>query len=236
MKILFAFFILINCPFAIASKTLVVGVHPGLTFPDYKVVNGKPVGIIPSLINPFAEKEGYKVKYKMVPRKRLDKLITSGEVHIRCLCSKNWISRPGDFHWSKLLFQEESNFVRRVDGKEISQFSDLKGLAVAGILGFIYGPELTAMIEKGEVERSDVINVKNLISMVTKKRTDVAVESKRVLKHLLKNEKELVITQLVQGREEHHCLFTKKLNKDLVDKFNDFYSDEKLLQVMDQYL
>lgn len=234
-KILLTLFFLFSWPCLAKKKVFVVGVHPGLTYPDYQQVNGGHVGIIPSLLGAFSRDQGYSVEYKMVPRKRMDELIEKGEIQIRCLVGKDWVREPENFYWSKGLFQEESTFVRKIETPDLKQFSDLYGRSFAGILGFIYGPEVTKMVELGELERDDVIKVDNLINMVTLKRTDYALESKRVLKNLIKKRKDLALTTLVQGRAIHHCLFSKKIPKTVLESFDKYFTDQKIKEVLGPY-
>lgn len=228
-----AFIFLVSCLSQVAfGKTLVVGVHPGLSYPDYSRENGKDLGIIPALVTPFARSLDVKVEYKYVPRKRMDELMLSGEVHMRCLAAKSWVKNPSQFYWTRDIFQEVSTFVQRKEDPLIKDFSDLKGKAFAGILRFIYGPEVTKMVEQGHLERNDVIKVKNLIDMVTLKRTYAALESKRVLAELVKDRKDLTLSPLIQGRVTHHCLFSKSMPLNLRDRFNRFYTDERLARVL----
>ncbi|MCR9205315.1 MAG: transporter substrate-binding domain-containing protein [Halobacteriovoraceae bacterium] len=233
--------IFIFCFTSVQSKVqeIVVGVHPGLTYPDFSEKEGKSIGIIPSLFETFAKAKGYKVSYKMYPRKRMDELVKRGDAHARCLVAKSWVKDESDYLWSRKIFRELSTFVRLKKSPELKDFSGLKGKSFAGILGFVYGPELTEMASKGEVKRFNVIKVEKLVKMVLLRRADVAIESQRVLKNLIKDHDELVLTQLTQGRINHYCLFSKNvtgkpLNK-LRDEFNEFYTDDVLQKTIAPY-
>jgi ABC-type amino acid transport substrate-binding protein len=236
---LIAFILLAISPIYGAPQELIVGVHPGLSYPDYARANGKHIGIIPALFDSFAKAKGYKIIYKMEPRKRMDELVQKGEIHARCLVAKSWVEKQEEFLWSRKIFKELSTFVRHKNTKDLNTFSDLKGKSFAGILGFIYGPEITGMVKKGQLERFNVIRVENLIKMVELKRADYALESERVLKRLIKNRKDFTLTKLIQGQVDHFCLFSKNVPQKniksmmaLRDDFNEFFSDEVLQKTL----
>ena len=126
MKVICLILILASFPTFANEKTLVVGIHPGLYFPDYEFREGNHLGIIPSIVEPFARSVGLKVDYKLVPRKRMDELMKNGEIHMRCMVGKEWVQEPQNFFWTKELFQEVSTFVRRKEAPPILKFEDLK--------------------------------------------------------------------------------------------------------------
>lgn len=162
-----------------------------------------------------------------------------GEIHARCLVAKTWVEDASQFLWTRKIFKEKSTFIRLKTTPELNSFSDLKGKSYAGILGFIYGPELTEMVSKGQLERNNVIKVENLIKMVRLKRSDYAIESQRVLKNLIKGQDDLVMTKLIQGQVDHYCLFSKNVaGKPLTklrDEFNEFYTNDVLQKTLEPF-
>ncbi len=215
--------------------TLSVGFHPGLYFPDYERKGDRHVGLIPSFIEPFANANGFKLVYKNIPRKRMSSFLKSGDVQVRCLYAKEWVENPNDFYWSKVLFKGENVFIRLKDTAELEYTADLKGKSFAGILGYRYSPEINQLISEGSLTRNNVINMTSLKKMLTLKRADYALGSRRILRHLISDQPQIKFTKLVESRYDLHCAFSKTLPKKIIDDFNAFYDQKKIKKVLSQF-
>lgn len=214
------------------AKTLTVGVHHGLDFPDYKKVENEHTGLIPRIIEPFAKAKGLSVSYKNVPRKRMNQFLKTGEVQVRCLYSKKWVGDPEDFLWSKVFLVGKNIFIRLKESAELSQISELKGKSFAGITGYRYSEDLRDLVDGGSLYRSNVLTMGRVMEMLVLKRADYGLGAKRILQHLMKERPQITFTKLIESEYKLRCAFSKNLSEKIVKDFDRFYSKEKIKNLL----
>lgn len=141
-------------------------------WPPFLTPEQKHFGFIAHLISDVFAETGREVDYQLVPWRRAYVGAVSGDYDATAV----WMDAPDrhqDFLYSDPLLDERFVFFHRADRDfEWEEFSDLRDLQFAGVLGYSYGPEFDAAVEAGTLNVEWVANEESTINMLLAGRID----------------------------------------------------------------
>ncbi|UTH30206.1 substrate-binding periplasmic protein [Ectopseudomonas hydrolytica] len=137
------------------QRPLRFSVTEGWAMPMIRIEDGRATsGILYDLQTRLAEKVGRRAELLVMPRLRVQRLLTRGEIDVRCYVNPSWLSEPHhQYTWSQPFMVQRDLIVGRHDEADIS-LAQLPGERLGTVLGFSY-PHLDALFASGQVQRED---------------------------------------------------------------------------------
>lgn len=101
-------------------------------------------GIVKDLGEAIGERLGRRVRFVVVPARRVSRLLDSGEADALCYTTRTWIDAR-DVHWSPPLFDYMGVVARGPQGEPRQRLSQLAGERLGTVAGYVY-PEVEAAL------------------------------------------------------------------------------------------
>jgi polar amino acid transport system substrate-binding protein len=174
--------------------------------------DGKPAGIHYDIISMIAAKSGHTVNINIVPRKRMEIMVSSGTSDVF----------PNSLDWTvdikKFVYTDPISQVQDVvfsNTKKIVEFNspkDLFGKSLIAIHGYHY-PKLKEHFKSGKIIRLDTADESSAFSMLEANRGEGAIIVKLVGKWHIKNNKYInnyVPSKMNITNTEFRFIFNKK--------------------------
>lgn len=118
---------------------------------------------------------GRPVVYVVLPRKRLDAAVLSGDVEVRCYLNPKWTDIPEQMVWSKPLFEIANVVVGRKDVEKPPAIDALPdGARVSTVLGYRY-PTLDPAFARGRLQRDESTDEERVLLKLSAGRTNYGV-------------------------------------------------------------
>lgn len=173
-------------------------------------------GIIHDLSSVITSTLGVEADFLKLPVQRIESQLQSGNVDIDCLTSPIWKEFPGAYHWSPKLFEGQDRFLVRHELKStINTFSDLKGLTLGVYNGYVYHPEVMALIDSGDVTTVKVKGLDHGIQLLKLGRMDALVDFGILLEYKLRQpdlSQYLFLADFPADQYNLHCAYSKKMD------------------------
>jgi ABC-type amino acid transport substrate-binding protein len=199
-------------------------------------------GIIHDLAEVIASSLDLKAEFLKLPVARIESQLQNGNIDLDCLTSPIWKSLPGAYHWSPKLFEGQDRFLVRHELKsKIRSFSDLKGLTLGIYNGYVYHPEVMALIDSGEVTTVKVKGLEHGIQLLQLGRMDVLVDFGILLEYELRKpdlSQKLSLADFPADQYNLHCAYSKKMDVSAegVDAIiRELINSGQLNKILDQY-
>ncbi|OFA05473.1 ABC transporter substrate-binding protein [Duganella sp. HH101] len=146
-------FLLMACLLGAAAAArpaeLVVMVDSTANMPMALVENGRLVdGVHKEIGETLARHMGRRVRFVVLPRKRLEAALQNGEADLLCAYMPEWMT--GDYLWSRTVFTTEEVLITARSAPRLHAVAELSGQPVGTILGYLH-PEMDALLGKGFV-------------------------------------------------------------------------------------
>ncbi|MDC8770405.1 substrate-binding periplasmic protein [Roseateles albus] len=123
----------------------------------------------------LAEQLGREAQFLVLPRKRMATALEQGQGDIVCALVPKWFAGP--FDWSQPMLPDGVLILSAARAKRPSTVSDLRGLTIGTVNGFVY-PELEQALGSGFV-REDAPNAGANLRKLNQGRMDYAVSNQR---------------------------------------------------------
>ncbi|MGM0769596.1 MAG: substrate-binding periplasmic protein [Pseudomonadota bacterium] len=158
-------------------------------YPPYLIVKDEqPAGIVWDVVSVIAERMGYEVVPKQVPRKRVDSMLLEGYIDGTPRAIE-WTSDPDQFLFTDpIVAIEEVLFIPASSEFEYRKPEDLFSRTLVTHLGYSY-PRLEPHFETEKIKRFDVSRDRDMFTFVLHgQRFDAAVADRLVGQWILLNE------------------------------------------------
>ncbi|AQS36890.1 periplasmic component of amino acid ABC-type transporter/signal transduction system [Shewanella psychrophila] len=169
-------------------------------------------GIIKDISDEIADELDINVTYIETPRKRVERYLTSGEVHFTPISNPKWLTPNEAYRWSQPLFIEQDRlWVLKTSPKVIEEVEELFGKVVGTIRNFIY-PTLTQYFEQKQIYRSDVREMPSNIARLQLKRIDGFIGSRTLVMFELTRQQDsaIALSPLVISEHNIHGVLSNK--------------------------
>lgn len=170
-------------------------------------------GIIKGIGDALGLALGHDVGYIKLPTPRIEPFLVSGEVDVDCVTNPKWKASPERYHWSPPLFSSADRFlIRKGVEHEINTFADLHGRTLGIYQNYIYHPEITQMINNGDIATVNLHDLEKGITLLGLDRIDALIDFELTLRHQLKQSTKLSDFTLAKHPAdtfELHCAYSK---------------------------
>lgn len=172
-------------------------------------------GIIKDIMDEVGKEIGIEIRYKNIPRKRMDLYLLSGKVHIRLISSPCWSKNPKQYQWSVPLFKESGRYV--VSAKNafpIILYDDLKGKRLGTILGYQYPAGLTDRFDARDIIRDDAKTLEANFKRLMMNRIDCLIDADIPIAYYLKKHQaheEFVIAEKVDSTHDIQAMMSLQM-------------------------
>ncbi len=179
-------------------------------------------GVLKDLADQIALQLGRNTQFINLPVPRIEPFLNSGGIDIDCITQPGWKEHPETMHWSPVLFTGADRFmVKRSEGHQLSRFEDLKGKNLGIYNGYIYHPDITRMIEAGEIKTVKVTDLDHAVQLILLGRIDAMIDFDILLEYKIAAgfEDQLELADLVAETYDLYCAYSKHIGIDpkLVD-------------------
>lgn len=172
-------------------------------------------GLFKEIGEALAHNLGWAVRFRHAPTKRVSQLLMDGDINSICLTHPDWIEDSQKLFWSTMIAQDYDHLVSLSKKPfNFNQISDLKGLKVGAMTGYIYFDFFMDYIHKGHVIRRDFNNLSAMYASLWAERIDVAVDSLISIHYRTKtqvNSPALKVSNLAVYRYDLFCAFSEEL-------------------------
>lgn len=136
-------------------RALHFSVTESWAMPMVDIVDGQATGgILHDLQMRLAQKVGRRAEILVLPRLRVQRLLASGELDVRCYVNPHWLSAPHhSYAWSVPFMVQRDLIVGRSAEADFT-LEHLHGKRLGTVLGFSY-PHLEPLLASGEIQRED---------------------------------------------------------------------------------
>lgn len=193
---------------AFAQEILRVSVSTSWIMP-YADLQGERLvnGIFSDLYRAVAQKMGVALVPVVLPRKRIDGAVVSGDIDLRCYFNPKWTSTPDAYEWSKPLLTIQDVLFGHEGTRELAALTDIpKGTPISTSLGYTY-PSLEPLFARGDVQRDDSVDEEKVLLKMTADRTPYGVTKSNALDWYRKStpQHKLAPWRLVLESVDVHC-------------------------------
>lgn len=195
---------------------LVFAFGPGNGAPFALVEDGElKGGLFKEIGEALGQNLGWGVTFRHTPTKRVSQLMMEGEINSICLTHPDWIEDSQSLMWSSLIAQDFDHLVSLPDKQyNLRQVTDLHGLTIGAMTGYIYFNTVMDYIAQGAAVRRDFNNLQALYASLWAKRIDVAVDSLISINYRKKIQPRhaiLQVSSLAVYRYDLYCAFSEEL-------------------------
>ena len=163
------------------SQPLVMVIDDSLEMPWARYARHEVVGGIEfDVAHVLASSLHRPLKLLQIPRRRLLKMLESGEADLLCGSDPKWLS--GQVAWSVPFVSDDDVVITRKDAEQVKTIDDLSAQTLGTIAGFAY-PELEQRLGAGFV-RGDAPNMRSNLSKMSLGRVIHVVINDRSLMYL----------------------------------------------------
>lgn len=191
-----------------APETLRVSVSSSWTMPYGDVQNERITGgILLDLYRAIAQKTGLTMVPVVLPRKRIDGAVVSGDIDLRCYFNPRWTSTPEIYEWSKPLWTIHDVLFGHEGTRELTSLTDMpRGTRISTSLGYTY-PALEPLFVRGDAARDDSFDEDKVLLKMTASRTPYGVTKSEALDWYRRNtpQHRLAAWRLVLESTDVHC-------------------------------
>lgn len=207
--------LVLNCLPAYAFE-LVFAYGAGNGAPFSIIKDGKlESGLFKDIGQALAHELGVKVRFRHSPHKRTSLLLSDGTINSICMTHPDWLEGSQFLIWSEKTMEDYDHLVMLdSDTRNITHYSDLHGMNIGAMTGYIYFPEFMATFAKGHATRRDMNSLDALYSSLKAKRIDAVVDSLISVKYRQKinpDFRRLKISDLAVYRYDLYCAFNRSL-------------------------
>ncbi len=174
-------------------------------------------GVLKDLADQIALQLGRNTQFINLPVPRIEPFLNSGGIDIDCITQPGWKEHPETMHWSPVLFTGADRFmVKRSEGHQLSRFEDLKGKNLGIYNGYIYHPDITRMIEAGEIKTVKVTDLDHAVQLILLGRIDAMIDFDILLEYKIAAgfEDQLELADLVAETYDLYCAYSKHIGID----------------------
>nr|WP_059391837.1 ABC transporter substrate-binding protein [Pseudomonas toyotomiensis] len=137
------------------QRPLRFSVSESWAMPMIKIVDGQATGgILYDLQMRLAQKVGRRAEMLVLPRLRVQRLLTTGEIDVRCYVSPDWLNEPHHQYIWSLPFMVQRDMIVARDAESDFKLEHLRGERLGTVLGFSY-PNLEPLLANGQAHRED---------------------------------------------------------------------------------
>lgn len=163
------------------AAELVVLVDRAADMPMAGFASGQLVkGIHKDMGEELARNLGRRVRFVILPRKRIEHALQAGEADILCAYLPEWLQ--GDYLWSRIVFTAEEVLVTDIQVERPRTIEDVSGQPVGTVLGYAH-PEMERVLGKNFV-RDDAPNMAINFEKLARGRVHHMLIAKGALNHL----------------------------------------------------
>lgn len=176
-RVLSALFLLAT-PVLAAEPVLRFSVIESWSMPLVLVEDGKPkAGLLYDLMTSLARQVGMTAQFVILPRKRVQAAMESGQVDVRCYAAQSWLPNlSGDYIWSLPLMRQRDVLVARAGDAQAVDIAQLRDERIGTILGFMYRG-LDERFASGALIRDDARNQNQVLRKLLAGRYRYAVSN-----------------------------------------------------------
>jgi polar amino acid transport system substrate-binding protein len=138
------------------QRPLRFSVTESWAMPMISIVDGQVRGgILYDLQMRLAQKVGRRAEMLVLPRLRVQRLLSTGGIDVRCYVNPDWLGEAHhQYIWSLPFMLQRDVIVARVAEPDFT-LEQLRGERLGTVLGFSY-PRLEPLLASGEIHREDV--------------------------------------------------------------------------------
>ena len=150
-------------------------------------------GIVLDLVEAIGQVTQRQIVPLVLPRKRIDGAVKSGQVDLRCYTHPGWVNDPDAYYWSSGLFEiPDVIFAQR----DIAQPKSLQqiphGSVIGTVLGYKYEKLETSFVTRS-LKREDASDQEKVMAKVAAGRHSYGISSLHALEWALRNSPSLPI-------------------------------------------
>ncbi len=177
MRILWLTLLLLSPLLCADERPLRFAVSEGWAMPMMRIEEGRATGgILYDLQIRLAEKVGRRAELMVMPRLRVQQMMTRGDIDVRCYVNPDWLKESHyQYAWSIPFMIQRDLLVSRID-QEPLQPEELQGERIGTVLGFIY-PRLEPLFASGQLRREDARTQELVLSKLEADRYQYAVSN-----------------------------------------------------------
>ena len=169
--------ILLCTSLAADERPLRFAISEGWAMPMINIQDGRATGgILYDLQMRMAEKVGRAADLLVMPRLRVQQMMTRGEIDVRCYVNPDWLQESHhQYAWSIPFMTQRDLLVSRFE--QVSpQLEELQGERIGTVLGFTY-PRMQPLFVSGELKREDARNQELVLAKLDAGRYHYAVSN-----------------------------------------------------------
>lgn len=171
-----------------AQEVLRASVSTAWNMPFGRVENERLMGgIYADILGAVAQKMQLVLLPVVLPRKRIEGAVVSGDIDLRCYFNPEWTPNPTAYEWSKPLFSlRDVLFAPQGTPELLSLDAIPHGTPVSTTLGYVY-PSLEARFKRGALVRDDSVDEEKVLLKMTAERTPLGLTNSHALDWYRKN-------------------------------------------------
>jgi polar amino acid transport system substrate-binding protein len=134
-------------------------------------------GILFEVMSQIAANAGAEARITILPPKRVDAALDSGQVDLHCLLAPSWLDKPvAPERWTVALMTLDDQLLARPDLKDAAavDLGRSQGLSVGLVISYRY-PALDDELRDGRLRRDDAASQQGVLEKLARGRTDLAV-------------------------------------------------------------
>lgn len=153
-----------------------------------------------------------------VPRKRVAKSLSSGDLDVYCFSNPVWLRSIDKITWTGPVSSVKNLMIgSKAEAKGVTSPDSLRGYTVGTILGYSLPPALTGLFERNEAKRVNARSFTSLHNMLTRGRVDFAIIPDSIAVGLgidLRGEHEFAAAPFVVSEHLLHCALSTRARSD----------------------
>ncbi len=205
---LLAMLLCLAAPAAWAQQTLRFAALSSWTMPYGDIRNNQLVGgILFDLAQALQKPLGMPVSTVVLPRKRIDRAATTGDIDLRCYLTPKWTDVADQFVWSGRLFEMSEVLFGNESAAPAKDLSEIRaGATVSTVLGYVY-PLLEPRFSNGTLVREDTVDQEKVMRKLGAGHTHYGVSDVLALRWYQRNtpQHHLSVWNVVVSRNDFQC-------------------------------
>ncbi len=197
--ILFLLFISI-ISFAYAETVIIMQLDPPSEIAPhaYADKDGKASGIMVELLEQIAEKQGIKVIYRILPRKRAEKALSGGSIDAYAT-SRTYLEKHENYIWTEVIdTSHDYLYSLREDAVVFRKTEDLFGRRIGTRLGYRY-KFINSFFESGKIIRDDALREYQSLLKLLRKRVDAVIVNELIYNNLVETHSNLFKNKFIRS-------------------------------------
>lgn len=238
--------LLLMSPASLHARESIIFSYGNYQSEPYVILNGEAKivgGIMYKIGTVLAKYVPYDLKFRELPRNRMEDYLARGLVDLRCHLSPFWVEDKGLYLWTEKLYKLETILVSKSSVVEtIREIDQVDGTSIVIIDGYRYSDAIRSKISNNVIRVESTESLESGIKMVLYGRADYVLGNNILANYLIhKNEqvKEVKIHPVNVRTVSVHCAVSKNTKLDsglILEALEKMLEDKRFQPILDSHL